>query len=168
MLIPLTLLLIGPYVVLTAAGLLFRKRMFSQPFKGRLGVTLFLLATASGHFFKAEAMQHMLPPAVPLRLEVVYATGVIEILGAAGIWLAPLKRLTGALIILMLLCFLPANVYAALNDVEFGGSANGPRYLVLRVPYQFFVMWWIYRTTEQCWFARPASGRAITAARGPE
>jgi uncharacterized membrane protein len=63
----------------------------------------------------------MLPPAVPYRIEIIFLTGVLEILGAIGVWIAPLMRLTGFCLILMLICFLPANIYSALNHVDFGG-----------------------------------------------
>jgi len=102
-------------------------------------------------------MQHMLPPSVPWRLEIIYITGVFEFLGAVGIWIPRLMGLTGILIILMLLCFLPANIYASLMRVEYGGSSLGPLYLLIRVPFQFFVIWWVYWSTDQNWWRRNAS-----------
>ena len=96
----------------------------------------------------------MLPPSVPYRIEVIYITGLLEFLGAVGIWIPRLMRLTGFLLILMLLGLLPANIYSAFNRVDFGGHGTGPIYLFLRVPFQLFVIWWIYFSTEQNWFRR--------------
>jgi hypothetical protein len=39
---------------------------------------------------------------------------------------------------LMLLCLLPANIYSAINRVDFGGHGAGPIYLL--VPFQLFVI----------------------------
>jgi uncharacterized membrane protein len=58
-------------------------------------------------------------------------------------------RLTGFCIILMLICFLSANIYSAMNHVDFGGHGEGPGYLLFRVPFQFFVMWWTYYAAKQ-------------------
>jgi uncharacterized membrane protein len=91
----------------------------------------------------------MLPPSVPYRLEIIYLAGVFELLGAIAVWIAPVVRLTGFCLILMLICFLPANIYSAMNHVDFGGHGEGPGYLLFRVPFQFFVMWWTYYATKQ-------------------
>jgi uncharacterized membrane protein len=51
-------------------------------------------------------MSAMLPPFVPYRIQIIYLTGVLEILGAIGVWIAPLMTLTRFRLILMLICFL--------------------------------------------------------------
>ena len=57
--------------------------------------------------------------------------------------------LTRFCLILMLIGFLPANIYSAMNHVDFGGHGEGPGYLLFRVPFQFFVIWWTYYATKQ-------------------
>ena len=99
-------------------------------------------------------MSEMLPAAVPFRIEFVYLTGVLELLGAIGVWIPRLTKLTGLLLILMLVGLLPVNVYSAINRVEFGGHAAGPLYLLVRIPFQLFAIWWTYFATEQNWFKR--------------
>ena len=96
----------------------------------------------------------MLPPAVPFRIELIYFTGVLELLGAVGVWIPRLTRLTGLLLILMLIGILPANIYSAINRIEFGGHGAGPAYLLIRIPFQLFVIWWTYFATEQKWLQR--------------
>lgn len=101
-------------------------------------------------------MAAMIPPPVPYRIELIYLTGVLEFLGAIGVWIPRLVRLTGLLLILMLIGLLPANVYSAINRVDFGGHGVGPAYLLVRVPFQLFVIWWTYFATEQGWLDRKA------------
>lgn len=146
MLLFLFLLLVVPYLLLT---LLDRATGFKigPNTRARVGLSLFFIFTSIGHFIKAEEMSAMLPTFVPYRIQIVYLTGVLEILGAIGVWIAPLMKLTGFCIILMLICFLPANIYSALNHVNFGGHGEGPAYLLFRVPFQFFVIWWTYYAT---------------------
>ena len=98
-------------------------------------------------------MAAMLPPSVPYRVELIYLTGVFELLGAVGIWIPGLMKITGVCLILMMLAVLPANIYSAFNYVEFGGHQYGPIYLLVRVPFQLFVIAWIYVATEQKWLS---------------
>ncbi len=98
----------------------------------------------------------MLPPFAPYRVELIYLTGVLELFGVIGVWIPRLTRLMGFLLILMLIGLLPANVYSAIKRVDFGGHGAGPAYLLVRVPFQLFVIWWTYFATEQDWFQRKA------------
>jgi uncharacterized membrane protein len=126
--------------------------------RARIGISLFFAFTALGHFVRAEEMSAMLPPAVPYRLPIVYVTGILELLGATVLWVPGLLRPTGTCLILMLVCFLPANIYSAIYRIDFGGHGAGPAYLLVRIPFQLFLMWWIYWATEQNWFEKKASG----------
>ena len=98
----------------------------------------------------------MLPPSVPYRIELIYLTGILEFRGALGVWLPHLMRLSCFLLMLLLISILPANVYSALNRVEFGGHGAGPAYLLVRISFQLFVIWWTYFATEQDWFQQKA------------
>jgi uncharacterized membrane protein len=66
-------------------------------------------------------------------------------------------RPAGKCLILMLVCFLPANIYSAIYRIDFGGHGAGLAYLLVRIPFQLFLMWWIYWATEQNWFEKKAS-----------
>ena len=150
----LLLLLIFPYLVLTLIGAWVPRFKVTRPKRARVGVSLFFAFTSIGHFIRTEGMAEMLPPSVPYRVELIYVTGVLELLGAISVWIPRLTKLTGFLLILMLVGLLPANVYSALNRVEFGGHGAGPLYLLVRVPFQLFAIWWTYFATEQNWFHR--------------
>jgi uncharacterized membrane protein len=152
----LLLLLIVPYLLLTLAARWVAAYKISSAKRARVGLSLFFIFTSIGHFIRTEEMAAMLPLSVPFRIELIYLTGVLELLGAIGVWIPRLVRLTGLLLILLLIGLLPANVYAAINRVDFGGHSGGPAYLLVRVPFQLFVMWWIYFATEQEWFQRKA------------
>jgi uncharacterized membrane protein len=152
----LLLLLIVPYLVITLVGRWFASLKIPPSKRARVGLSLFFTFTAIGHFISSEEMATMLPPSIPYRIELIYLTGVLELLGAIGVWIPRLTRLTGLLLILMLIGVLPANVYSAINRVDFGGHSAGPAYLLVRVPFQLFVIWWTYFATEQDWFHHKA------------
>jgi uncharacterized membrane protein len=150
----LLLVLVVPYFLLTLVGRWRPGWALAAMPRGRVGLSLFFLVTASGHFFRTEAMAQMVPTFVPYRVQIVYLTGALEIAGAVGLWIPGLVQLTGVCLILMLLGLLPANIYSAFNHVDFGGHGAGPIYLLVRVPFQLFVLWWIYWSTGQRWFSR--------------
>ena len=145
MLLILLAILIGPYLLLTAFN---RRLRLRNATRGRVGLTAFFLFTAMGHFALGAAMAEMLPPWVPMRLEIVWVTGALEILGALAVWVPRLERRVGMLLIWMLVGFLPVNLYAAFQGIDFGGHGAGPIYLLMRVPFQFFVIGWVYWVTD--------------------
>jgi uncharacterized membrane protein len=146
------LLLVVPFFVLTLLGKWVSRFQIAPAKRARVGLSLFFLFTSIGHFIKTEEMAAMLPPSVPYRVGLIYVTGICELLGAVGVWIPRLTRLTGFLLILMLIGVLPANIYSAINRVDFGGHGAGPAYLFVRVPFQILVIWWTYFATEQNWF----------------
>jgi uncharacterized membrane protein len=150
-LLVLLLLLVGPFLFLTLMGRWIPGTKLTPPTRVRTGVSLFFAFTAIGHFLQAEAMSAMLPPAIPYRIGLINLTGGLELLGAIGVWLPRVMRLTGICLTLMLVAFLPVNIYAAIDRVDFGGHGSGPAYLLLRLPFQLLVIGWVYYATEQRW-----------------
>jgi uncharacterized membrane protein len=119
---------------------------------GVIGLVLLFLFAASAHFLTPQALAEMMPPFVPGRLPFIYLTGVLEIALAVGIMLPATRRLAGLAAIATLVLFFPANIYAAFAQVEMGGHAWGPVYLLVRAPLQALLIAWTW------WFAvRPAA-----------
>src|SRR5215203_3675200 len=124
----LLLLLIAPYLILTLVGRRAPGFKLASAKRARVGLSLFFMFTAIGHFIRTEEMAAMVPPSVPYRIELIHLTGVLELLGAIGVWIPRLVGVTGLLLIVMLIGLLPANIYSALNRVEYGGHGAGPAY----------------------------------------
>ena len=76
----------------------------------------------------------MVPPFVPAPDLMVYATGVLELLGAAGLVLRATRRLAGRCLALLFVCLIPANIYAAAADIPLNGDPATP--LWFRIPEQ--------------------------------
>ncbi len=113
----------------------------------RIGIAAVLAFTAFGHFVKTDEMMAMLPSALPARRPMVIMSGFLETMFAAGILLPTLARTTGLAICVFLVLVTPANVYAALQRIDFGDHGAGPRYLLVRLPLQLLLLVWTY------WFA---------------
>lgn len=134
-------LLTLPYAILAAVPSLRR----DPSLRGRIGLCLVFLFTGSGHFLMPHALSQMIPPAVPLRLPIIYISGGVEIATALALLSPHLARPAGWLITLMLVGFLPFNIYAAMNRIPVGGHQWGPVYLLIRVPLQAVLAAWAYR-----------------------
>jgi uncharacterized membrane protein len=134
--------LVAPFFGLALAGV-------PEGLRGRLGITCVFLFTGIGHFLQSRQMSGMIPVRVPeaWRLPIIYGSGVFEIIAAVSVLVPGWSRVVGIVLCAFLVLVLPANIDAAIRRVPFGGHAAGPRYLVLRVPLQVFLLAWIY------WFA---------------
>jgi len=123
------------------------RHQFLFAFAGRIAMSVMLLFTAVGHFAFTEGMAMMIPTFVPFKEETVYLTGVVEIAAAAGLLVPRLSRLTAWLLIVFFILVLPANIYAALEHVDYQNATfdgQGPSYLWFRIPLQLFFIIWIY------------------------
>ena len=135
----LTLLLL-PYWALIPTHL-------SEPLRGRIGVSLVFAFTAVGHFIKTSQMTQMVPAWIPLRVPLIYVTGIFELVAAVAILIPSVSRYAGIALCIFLILILPSNVYAAFQRVDFGGHGAGPVYLLVRIPLQLFLIGWVF------WFA---------------
>ncbi len=120
---------------------------FDVSLAGRIALAFMLVFTATGHFVFTRGMTAMLPAFVPFRAFMVYLTGVLEILAAAGLFVPGLRVLTGYLLILFFILILPANIYAAVNHLNYEtGATNGKglAYLWFRVPFQLLLICWAW------------------------
>ena len=89
----------------------------------------------------------MLPSFVPAKSFVIAATGVLEVLLAIVIHIQALQKLSGWLLIIMFLLFLPANIYAASKHLNYETGTydgKGLSYLWFRVPFQILLIAWTY------------------------
>ena len=107
-----------------------------------LGITFVFFAI--GHIVKTHGMVEMLPPWVPLRLQLVYATGLLEFAVGIALFTTKYRELAAKLAIVIFIVFFPANIYAAFNSIGLGGHQWGPIYLLIRAPLQIILIAWAY------------------------
>jgi len=108
------------------------------------GLGIAFLFFATGHFVETKGMVEMLPTWIPLRPQIVYATGLLELAIGAALFVSQLQNKATRAAILVLVIFFPANIYAALNAIGLGGHQWGPIYLLIRGPLQLFLISWAY------------------------
>src|SRR5690625_122323 len=114
---------------------------------GEIALSATLLATSIVHFINTEGMAMMLPDFVPYAKEMIYCTGGLEIAAAAGLLIPRLRRVTAWLLIIFFIQILPANIYAAIHQVDYQKGTlegAGSEYLWFRVPLQLFFILLVY------------------------
>ena len=65
--------------------------VYNYSLAARIGFSVMLLFTALGHFMFTDGMAMMVPDFIPYKKELVYFTGIIEILGAIGLHVPQFK-----------------------------------------------------------------------------
>ena len=138
-------LLVVPYLMVRALERFNMLKVTDSSRRFRVGASALFAFTGVGHFLKTEEMAGMMGSSFPGAIPAVIVTGAVELLAAAGLWVPKIRRKVGWALIAMLVCFLPVNIYAAIQQVPFGGHGAGPAYLLLRVPFQFLLMWWVWK-----------------------
>lgn len=94
------------------------------------------------HFVKPKAYMRIMPNYLPNHRELVYASGVAEIVLGIGLCIPQLKNVAIIGIILMLAIFLLVHFYMLKGEKE---GAGVPKWiLLLRIPLQFGLMYWAY------------------------
>ncbi|MNR31018.1 hypothetical protein D3C85_1485050 [compost metagenome] len=109
-----------------------------------------LFFTAIGHFVYTKGMSMMIPSIVPLKTEIIYLTGLLEVLLGIGLLIPSLRVYTAWFLVLFFTLLLPANIYAALKHIDYQKGSfdgNGMSYLWFRVPLQILFIAWTYVST---------------------
>ncbi|MDT5080211.1 MAG: hypothetical protein QOJ80_4848 [Mycobacterium sp.] len=80
-----------------------------------VGLAAMFVMTGVAHFAPSmrRDMIAIVPPALPAARLLVTVTGVLELLGAAGLLFPPARGAAAACLSLLMLAMFPANVYAA-------------------------------------------------------
>jgi uncharacterized membrane protein len=127
---------VAPFIALVVVTLLARLagsrglgRGYLASLSGslRAGVAAMFVLTGMAHFVGLRAdLMKMVPPVFGNPGLWVTLTGLAELAGALGILLPATRRLASAGLALLLLAMFPANVYAALQQIPFGGEPATP------------------------------------------
>ena len=107
----------------------------------------FMIFAGVNHFIKTDFYLSMMPPYLPFHLELVYLSGVAEIICGA-LLLVPKTRVLGAwCTILTLIAVFPANIYMAQNPALFPKFPETALYV--RLPFQLIFIGWAFPFTKK-------------------
>ncbi|MBL9123271.1 MAG: DoxX family protein [Planctomycetaceae bacterium] len=109
-------------------------------------LSIFMTGAGIMHFVNPDFYMKIMPDYLPWHLELVYLSGVCEILLGLALWIPRLRRIAAWGIIALLIAVFPANIYAYQHQE----LLPAPPWLhVLRLPLQLLFIAWAY------WHTRP-------------
>jgi uncharacterized membrane protein len=110
---------------------------------------LFYVGGGIVHFVNPGFYLPMMPPYLPYHLELVYLSGLAEIVLGAAVLVPPTRRLAAWGIILLLIAIFPANLHIAMNNVPvFGATEGAGVWNWVRLPVQGVLIWWAWLYTR--------------------
>lgn len=109
---------------------------------------LYVLAGVN-HFLMPEVYIAIMPPYMGLHKELVFASGLIEIMLGALLFLPQYRKIAAWGIILLLIAVFPANIYLAQTNGEVLGISAFAAWA--RLPIQALLILWAW------WYTRPDS-----------
>jgi uncharacterized membrane protein len=113
----------------------------------RLVLAIFFIGAGILHFAIAPVYVKIMPPYLPAHLELVYISGVFEILGGIGILIPSVQILAGYGLVALMVAVFPANINMVVNYEQIGFDVPLPL-LWLRLPLQGLLIYWIWWSTE--------------------
>ncbi|MDQ6779994.1 MAG: DoxX family membrane protein [Candidatus Eremiobacteraeota bacterium] len=106
-------------------------------------LSAFFVIAGTLHFVKTSAYASIVPPSLGHPVFWVCLSGVAEIAGGLAILFAPLRRLAGYGLIVLLIVVYPANIYMAMHAQLFQALAPA-LVLWLRLPLQIVFIVWVW------------------------
>ena len=112
-----------------------------------LRLVLALLYAIAGvlHLVAPRPFLAIMPSGLPFPTEIVFLTGIAEILGAAALaqgWLASLRKAGAIGLALYAVCVFPANINHFAIDMARPDQGLGLAYHVPRMIAQSIIVWW--------------------------
>jgi uncharacterized membrane protein len=118
------------------------------PARMRLAMALALFFVGSDHWINPQRYLAMMPPWVPLHLELVLLTGAAEIAGGLGLLVPKFRKAAGWLLAIYFVAVFPANLHNAINGLAVEGLPQAGWYYWARLPFQPLAIWWALFSAE--------------------
>ena len=109
--------------------------------------SIFLVGAGLAHFLDPDFYVSIMPPYLDYHLELVYGSGVAEIVLGLALVIPPLTRPAAWGIIALLIAVFPANIYLYQNQEIWPLE---PLIHLIRLPVQAVLILWAY------WYTRPS------------
>ena len=108
----------------------------------RLFVTAWFVIGGLAHFAYPEPFLRIMPPYIPYHLVCVYISGALELLGALGLWVKPVRSIAGYGLMALTTVVTLANVHMLQHPNLFPSIPYW--LLIVRFPVQVALIWLIW------------------------
>jgi uncharacterized membrane protein len=110
----------------------------------------FYVFAGVAHFRRPDYYLPMMPPYLPWHEQLIFLSGVAEVLCGLGVLFPPTRKLAAWGTIALLVAVFPANVHVAVNDVPLFGATEGAGALNwVRLPLQLVLIAWAWWYTRE-------------------
>ena len=110
-------------------------------------LAIFMAGAGTLHFVKPQFYMQIMPPYLPLHLELVYVSGFFELALGVLLLVPRFSRLAAWGLLALLIAIFPANIYLYQHQELLSAS---PIVHLLRLPLQVVFLLWAY------WHTRPS------------
>ncbi len=124
-------------------------------------LALFFIGAGVSHFTNADFFLAIMPPYLPLHLELVYLSGVFEIAGGVAVLVPSIRPMAGWFLIAILIGVYPANIHMAVNPEAYVAQGTPLWGIYGRLPLQFVMIAWAW------WASRPDPVETMASHRAP-
>ena len=107
---------------------------------------LFMIAAGTAHFVNPEFYLRIMPPWLPWHEQLVFLSGICEVVAGALVLNSRTRRAGGLFAIAVLLGVFPANVWMAVDGSIWPDVPVWARWA--RLPIQGLLIWWAWRATR--------------------
>lgn len=111
-------------------------------------LAIFFILAGCLHFLFPASYMKIMPPWLPWHFALVMISGMFEIAGGLGVLFHFTRRFAGYGLILLSLAVLPANLQMLLNARAAGDALAWQALLLMRLPFQLLLIFWIWRATQ--------------------
>ena len=128
---------------------LFKKLILEKKTTFRVLLAVLMILAGSSHFFADGAYIKIVPSFLPYPAEIVYITGVLEILGGIGLLIPQLRQAAAWGFVWLFIAVYPANINMAVNNIHIDNIPDGNWFQAIRLPFQFVLIawaWWLTRS----------------------
>ena len=105
----------------------------------------FWIVAGGNHFAMPRAYESIMPDYLPAHRELVFWSGVAEIVGGVAVISPATRRFARWWLLGVLAAVYPANVHMTLHPERY--EQVPPLALWARLPLQFLCAWWVWRAT---------------------
>jgi uncharacterized membrane protein len=101
------------------------------------------------HFVRPKIYESIVPPYLPSKRAIVYASGVAEAVGGLGLIIPRTRRPAARLLVATLVAIFPANIEMARHPERYPMIPGGQKALLARLPLQAAFIAWVLAAARE-------------------
>lgn len=123
----------------------------------RVILAISIIIVGITHFSSPDTYVKIVPSGLPYPLELVYISGVFEVLGGIGLLVPNVSQFSAWGLIALFIAVFPANINMAVNHIHLDNIPDSPWFQAVRLPFQAVLIAWAW------WYTKPSDPRQQAA-----